>query len=175
VFAAIPGAVAAPTAGLHFTPELLSRLSRQGVGSALVTLHVGPGTFKSVSAENIEDHRVDAERYEVTADTAALINATRPAGGRIVAVGTTSVRTIETLADDHGVITAGAGRSALFLYPPYRFKSVDFLLTNFHLPRSSLLMLVCAFAGTGLIRQAYAEAIAMRYRFYSYGDCMLIV
>jgi len=174
VYAAAPGAVAAPTAGLHFTPDLFAQLAQRGVERAMVTLHVGPGTFKPVSVDTIEEHRVDAERYEVTAAAAGLINAARPAGGRIVAVGTTSVRTLETLADERGTITAGTGRSALFLYPPYHFKAVDLLLTNFHLPRSSLLMLVSAFAGIELVRRAYAEAIAMRYRFYSYGDCMLI-
>jgi S-adenosylmethionine:tRNA ribosyltransferase-isomerase len=181
VYARNPGAVAAPTAGLHFTESLLMTLERQGVRRAAVTLHVGPGTFKPVTVAAVEQHRMDAERYTVPEVTARLIRATRAAQGRIVAVGSTVVRTLETVAADHdsvaehGMVTASQGRSELFIYPPYRFRVVDALLTNFHLPSSSLLMMVSALAGRELILRAYAEAIRERYRFYSYGDCMLIL
>lgn len=181
VYARVPGAVAAPTAGLHFTEALLTTLEQQGVRHATVTLHVGPGTFKPVIVAEVEQHHMDAERYTVPEATARLIRATRGARGRIVAVGSTVVRTLETVAAAHGAVTAhGAvvasqGRSDLFIYPPYTFRVVDALLTNFHLPSSSLLMMVSALAGRELILRAYAEAIRERYRFYSYGDCMLIV
>ncbi|MFH1969969.1 MAG: tRNA preQ1(34) S-adenosylmethionine ribosyltransferase-isomerase QueA [Verrucomicrobiota bacterium] len=181
VYARNPGAVAAPTAGLHFTDALLTTLEERGVHRAAVTLHVGPGTFKPVTVAEVEQHRVDAERYTVPEVTARLIRATREAKGRIVAVGSTVVRTLETVAADHesvvdhGVVVASQGRSDLFIYPPYKFRVVDVLLTNFHLPTSSLLMMVSALAGRDLILRAYAEAIRERYRFYSYGDCMLIL
>ncbi|MFH1477669.1 MAG: tRNA preQ1(34) S-adenosylmethionine ribosyltransferase-isomerase QueA [Verrucomicrobiota bacterium] len=175
VYARNPGAVAAPTAGLHFTEALLTKLKQQGVRHAAVTLHVGPGTFKPVTVAEVERHRMDAERYIVPEDTARLICATRAAKGRIVAVGSTVVRALETVAAEHGAVVAAQGRSDLFIYPPYEFRVVDALLTNFHLPCSSLLMMVSAFAGRALILSAYAEAIRERYRFYSYGDCMLIV
>ncbi len=175
VYARCPGAVAAPTAGLHFTAELLSALERQGVRRSAVTLHVGPGTFKPVTVAEVERHRMDAERYTVPEVTAQLIRETRRAKGRVVAVGSTVVRTLETVAAEHGGVTAAQGRSALFIYPPYEFQVVDAMLTNFHLPASSLLMMVSALAGRELILRAYAEAIRERYRFYSYGDCMLIV
>ena len=175
VYACNPGAVAAPTAGLHFTEALLATLEQRGVRHAAVTLHVGPGTFKPVTASEVEQHRVDAERYTVPEVTARLIRETRAAKGRIVAVGSTVVRTLETVAAASGTVVAAQGRSDLFIYPPYRFRVVDALLTNFHLPASSLLMMVCALAGRELILRAYAEAIRERYRFYSYGDCMLIV
>jgi S-adenosylmethionine:tRNA ribosyltransferase-isomerase len=175
IYAREAGAIAAPTAGLHLTEELLARLERQGVRRAELTLHVGVGTFKPVAAEDISEHVMESERYTVPAATAEAINGTRAAGGRIVAVGSTTVRTLETVADAQGRIASGAGRSALFIYPPYRFRAVDALLTNFHLPRSTLLMLVSAFAGMELIRRAYQEAIRQQYRFYSYGDCMFIV
>jgi len=181
VYARNPGAVAAPTAGLHFTEALLTTLEQQGVRRAAVTLHVGPGTFKPVTVAEVEQHRMDAERYTLPEETARLIHETQSTKGRIVAVGSTVVRTLETVAKEHGAITAhGAvvasqGRSGLFIYPPYKFRVVDALLTNFHLPSSSLLMMVSALAGRELILRAYAEAIRERYRFYSYGDCMLIV
>jgi len=175
VYARNPGAVAAPTAGLHFTEALLTSLEQCGVRRAAVTLHVGPGTFKPVTVAEVEQHRVDAERYTVPEVTARLIRATRAAKGRIVAVGSTVVRTLETVAAQQGTLTASQGRSDLFIYPPYRFRVVDALLTNFHLPCSSLLMMVSALAGRELILEAYAEAIRERYRFYSYGDCMLIL
>jgi S-adenosylmethionine:tRNA ribosyltransferase-isomerase len=174
VFAREPGAVAAPTAGLHFTPEVLQTLAVRGVPHAFVTLHVGIGTFRPVTTDRIEDHHMEAERYVVPPETADRINRTRAAGGRIVAVGSTCVRTLETAADSNGIVSAGEGRTSLFIRPPYRFRAVDALLTNFHLPRSTLLMMVCAFGGTDLIRCAYRDAVESGYRFYSYGDCMLV-
>lgn len=175
VYARVPGAVAAPTAGLHFTADLLKTLEQRGIRQATVTLHVGPGTFQPVTSAVIEDHRLEPERYRLPAETARRINETRAQGGRIVAVGSTVVRTLETVAVEHGGIVPAEGRSALFIHPPYTFKVVDVLLTNFHLPRSTLLMMVSAWAGPDLIRRAYQTAIAERYRFYSYGDAMLIV
>lgn len=174
VFARQPGAVAAPTAGLHFTDELLAELAARGIRNAKITLHVGPGTFRPVTCVNIEDHRMDAERFVVPAEAAAAINATRRNGGRVVAVGSTVVRTLETAAAG-GAVAAGAGRSALFITPPYRFQAVDAMLTNFHLPASTLMMMVSALAGLERIKQAYALAVREHYRFYSYGDCMLII
>ena len=169
VFARTPGAIAAPTAGLHFTERLLEEIAAAGIGIARVTLHVGIGTFKPVSAERIEDHRMDRERYEVGEETAEAIRRTRESGGRIVAVGTTVVRTLESSAG-----TAGSGSTELFITPGFRFRVVDVLLTNFHLPRSTLLMLVSAFAGRERVLAAYEEAIREGYRFYSYGDAMLV-
>jgi len=171
IYARHPGAVAAPTAGLHFTNELFERLQAQGVERSSITLHVGPGTFRPVSTECVEDHRMESERYEVSPSAAAAISACK---GRRVAVGSTCVRTLETVAARHGDAVADAGRSELFIYPPYDFKLVDAMLTNFHLPRSTLLMMVCAFGGTELMLEAYRIAVEERYRFYSYGDCMLI-
>ena len=175
VYARHPGAVAAPTAGLHFTEALLTTLEQQGIRHAAVTLHVGPGTFKPVTVAEVEQHRMDAERYTVPEVTARLIRETREAKGRIVAVGSTVVRTLETVAAARGAVVASQGRSDLFIYPPYKFRVVDALLTNFHLPSSSLLMMVSALASRELILRAYAEAIRERYRFYRYGDCMLVV
>ncbi len=175
VYARVPGAVAAPTAGLHFTRALLEQLRTRGVEQATVTLHVGPGTFKPVAVEDLDAHTMESERYEVTSSSSSRINAARAAGGRIVAVGSTSVRTLETVADAHGRVHAGQGRSAIFIRPPYRFKAVDAMLTNFHLPRSTLFMMVCALAGYDATLAAYREAVRERYRFYSYGDCMLLV
>jgi S-adenosylmethionine:tRNA ribosyltransferase-isomerase len=172
VFATHPGAVAAPTAGLHFTPEILDRLATRGVETARVTLHVGIGTFKPVTAELVHEHVMDEERYEVPEATAAAIAETRRQGGRIVAVGTTTVRTLESAADEGGTVHAGAGRTGLFIVPGYHFRAVDALLTNFHLPRSTLLMMVSAFAGRERVLAAYEEAVAEGYRFYSYGDAM---
>ena len=175
VYAATPGAVAAPTAGLHFTPELLAALEARGVAVARLTLHVGLGTFRPVTAERVEEHRMHGEYYRVSEEAAALINGRRAAGGRVLAVGTTVARTLETVADQQGRVHPGEGWSEIFLYPGCRFRAVDMLLTNFHLPRSTLLMLVSAFAGRELVLAAYAAAVAERYRFYSYGDCMLVL
>ncbi len=175
VYAREPGAVAAPTAGLHFDEDMLEGLAACDVEIARITLHVNAGTFRPVRVENIEEHNMEAERYQVTAEAAQAINACRAEGGRIVAVGTTVVRTLETLANDSGQIAAGSGETNLFIYPGYQFRAVDMLLTNFHLPRSTLLMLVSAFAGREQVLAAYQEAVARRYRFYSYGDCMLII
>lgn len=174
VYAGAPGSVAAPTAGLHFTPEILAAIEARGATIAKVTLHVGPGTFRPVSGDDIEAHRMDAEAYWVPEQTAALINRREARGGRVWAVGTTAMRTLESVANDDGTIRAGAGWTTLFIKPGYQFKVVDALLTNFHLPRSTLLMLVCAFAGTGATLAAYREAVARRFRFYSYGDAMVI-
>lgn len=175
VYARVPGAVAAPTAGLHLTPGLLDQLMAQGINRAMVTLHVGMGTFKQVTAEDVTEHKMEPERFSVPEETAAAINRTRAAGGRIVAVGSTSVRTLEHSADETGLVRAGEGRTGIFIHSPYQFRVVDVLLTNFHLPRSTLVMMVSALAGQALIRRAYDEAIRERYRFYSYGDCMLIL
>lgn len=174
VYANHPGAVAAPTAGLHFTPELLAQLAQQGVARAALTLHVGWGTFQPLRTETIEQHRMTQEFYCVTAPAADLIARTRAAGGRVVAVGTTATRTLETLGQPAGSVQAGSGWSNLFIYPGYRFQVVNALVTNFHLPRSTLFLLVCAFAGRELMLEAYRLAIASGYRFYSYGDAMLI-
>ncbi len=175
VYARVPGAVAAPTAGLHLTDSLLTQLDGQGISHTSVTLHVGMGTFKPVKAEAVADHLMESERYEVSPETAERVSRAKTAGGRVVAVGSTSVRTLETAAGDGGRLEPGSGRTRIFIYPPYQFKVVDAMLTNFHLPRSTLIMMVSALAGSELIRRAYAEAIRERYRFYSYGDCMLIV
>jgi len=174
IFAANDGAVAAPTAGLHFTPALLAALTARGVRRATVTLHVGAGTFLPVRGNDIASHRIHAEYGEITAAAAQSINQTRAAGGRIVAVGTTSVRLLETAVDASGQIGPFAGDTELFIVPGFRFRAVDLLMTNFHLPRSTLFMLVCAFAGTRRMRDAYAHAIATNYRFYSYGDACLL-
>jgi len=176
VYARERGAVAAPTAGLHFTPALLATLQQQGVPHAFVTLHVGPGTFQPVLTENLDGHRMESERYAIPETTAAAVDACRQRGGRVVAVGSTSVRTLESVAAAHnGRIVASRGRTEIFIRPPYPFCAVDALLTNFHLPRSTLLAMVSAFAGREQILAAYREAVARRYRFFSYGDCMLIV
>jgi S-adenosylmethionine:tRNA ribosyltransferase-isomerase len=175
IYAAHDGSVAAPTAGLHFTPDLLARLHAKGVVTAELDLHIGPGTFKPVEVEELTRHPLHAEAYAVDERAATLINARRAAGGRVWAVGTTVVRTLEACADADGRIRAGSGETDLFIYPPYRFRAVDCLLTNFHLPRSTLLMLVCAFAGYEPVMQAYRAALEQGYRFYSYGDAMAIV
>jgi S-adenosylmethionine:tRNA ribosyltransferase-isomerase len=174
VYATRPGAVAAPTAGLHFTEELLSDLSTRGVAVHRVTLHVGPGTFRPVRAERLAEHRVEAERYEVPVTTAAAIDRARERGGRVVAVGTTTVRALETAARPDGTVVPGAGWTDLTIVPGHEFRAVDALLTNFHLPRSSLLLLVSAFAGRERVLAAYAHAVQAGYRFYSYGDAMLL-
>jgi len=173
-FAKELGSVAAPTAGLHLSERLLSRLAEAGVGRADVTLHVGPGTFRPVRPEDVAKHRLHAEAFELGAETAARIAATREAGGRVVAVGTTSARVLESCAAADGGVSAQRGETELFLAPGDPFRVVDALLTNFHLPRSSLLLLVAAFAGRTAVLDAYAEAVREDYRFYSYGDAMLI-
>jgi S-adenosylmethionine:tRNA ribosyltransferase-isomerase len=175
VYARDPGSVAAPTAGLHFTPELLSGIEARGVGVARVSLHVGPGTFRPVEVEDVRDHHLHSEQWSIPAETARAIGETRDRGGKIWAVGTTVVRTLEGAADVHGEIQAGSGETELFIRPEFRFQVVDALITNFHLPRSTLLMLVAAFAGYELTMRAYAEAKASGYRFYSYGDAMVII
>lgn len=175
VYARVPGAVAAPTAGLHFTEELLRSAQTKGVKIARVTLHVGLGTFRPVDVDDPERHEMDEERYEVDDAAARSINAARSAGGRIVAVGTTSVRVLESTADERGVVHPGGGSTRLFIRPPYTFRAVDALVTNFHLPRSTLLMLVSALAGREEVLAAYREAVELGYRFYSYGDAMLIL
>lgn len=175
VYAGAPGAVAAPTAGLHFTSTLLERLQQQGVAVAQVTLHVGLGTFQPVRVERVQEHRIHRERYVISEATAAAIAVTRERGGRVIAIGTTACRTLEYAADQSGLIRAGAGEADIFIYPGYRFKVVDALLTNFHLPESTLLMLVAAFSGQAFVLRAYREAVQREFRFYSYGDAMLIV
>ncbi|TKS61379.1 MAG: tRNA preQ1(34) S-adenosylmethionine ribosyltransferase-isomerase QueA [Nitrospira sp.] len=175
VFAKSEGAIAAPTAGLHFTPELLSRLDASAIRMAMVTLHVGPGTFMPVVTERIEDHRMGEEVFEVGEETVKAIGQTKHAGRRVVAVGTTVVRSLETAAREKGRVVPTSGGSRLFITPGFQFNVVDALMTNFHLPRTTLLMLVSAFAGVGMVRRAYEEAIRERYRFYSYGDAMLIL
>lgn len=175
VYAARPGAIAAPTAGFHFTPELFAQLSAQGIGRALLTLHVGPGTFQPVRDHEIENHRMEGERYALDAAVAAQINSAKQAGGRIVAVGSTSTRALEWIAQQRGQVVADEGIARLYLRPGDRFNVIDAMITNFHLPGSTPLILVAAFAGLELIRRAYLEAIERRYRFYSYGDAMLIL
>lgn len=175
VYARERGSVAAPTAGLHFTPALLQALEDRGVRIVRLVLHVGVGTFRPVETEDPAAHRMHSERYEVSAAAADALNATRAAGGAIWAVGTTVVRTLESVATDDGVVHAGGGWTDIFIRPPYRFKAVDHLVTNFHLPRSTLLMLVSAFGGYERVMRAYHEAIERGYRFYSYGDAMLLV
>ncbi len=181
VYARDPGSVAAPTAGLHFTEAILAALRAQGVETTRVTLHVGPGTFAPVKADEVEQHIMHEERYEISAATVQAITDARARGGRVIAVGTTSLRTLESAAQADGTIVAGPGRTRLFVYPPYPFKVANALLTNFHLPRSSLLMLVSAFAAPGkmqgreLVLGAYAEAVRQEYRFFSYGDAMLLI
>ncbi len=175
VYAREEGSVAAPTAGLHFTTELIHRIRGLGVLVHRVTLHVGPGTFQPVRVDDISRHRMEPEQYAIPEDTARAIKAARIEGRRVIAVGTTSVRALEHAADQDGAVRAGAAEADLFITPGYRFRVVDVLLTNFHLPRSTLLMLVSAFAGLEVIQQTYTEAIAQRYRFYSFGDAMLIL
>jgi S-adenosylmethionine:tRNA ribosyltransferase-isomerase len=175
VYARQPGAVAAPTAGLHFSTGLLREITETGIEIATVTLHVGLGTFKPVTADRIEDHRMERERWEVPGATAEAIRRARERGGRVVAVGTTVVRTLESAAvGEEGAVSPGSGSTGLFITPGYRFRVVDLLLTNFHLPRSTLLMLVSSFAGRERVLAAYKEAIREGYRFYSYGDAMLV-
>lgn len=175
VYAEKEGAVAAPTAGLHFTPALLEAVRRRGVGVVFLTLHVGLGTFRAVETENISTHRMEPECYEIRADAAKAINDARARGGRIVVIGTTGVRTLESVVGDDGRVQAASGRTDLFITPGFRFRVTDALVTNFHLPRTTLLMLVSALAGRERILAAYEEAIRNEYRFYSFGDAMLIL
>lgn len=171
VYASEPGAAAAPTAGLHFTPDIFAALKQQGINTAELTLHVGLGTFRPVSAELITDHEMHHERYDVSEEAARHISEAKQKGGRIVAVGSTSVRTLESLPQ----IKASSGSTNIFIYPPYDFKNVDAILTNFHLPKSTLLMMMSAFAGRERMLKAYETAVREKYRFFSYGDCMLIL
>jgi S-adenosylmethionine:tRNA ribosyltransferase-isomerase len=175
VYAVNPGAVAAPTAGFHFTPELFAKLEAKGVERALLTLHVGPGTFQPVREAKIESHRMEGERYVLHADAAEKIRRAKASGRRVVAVGSTSTRTLEWVARQKGAIIADEGIARLFLHPGDQFRAIDALITNFHLPGSTPLILVAAFAGLDLVRRAYREAIERKYRFYSYGDAMLIL
>ncbi len=174
IYAKHRGSVAAPTAGFHFTERVFAALRERGVQIVELTLHVGYGTFKPVRVEQVEQHRMDVEQFVISAETAQTINRARQSGRPIIAVGTTTVRALESAADAEGFVSAGSGWTDLFIYPGYRFKVVDGLVTNFHLPRSTLLMLVCAFAGREHVLRAYEHAIAQRYRFYSYGDAMFI-
>lgn len=175
VYSRVPGSAAAPTAGLHFTEELLDRLREKGIIITAITLHVGLGTFRPVKTENIEDHVMHAEYCEISQEAADTINAARAAGGRIIAVGTTSCRTLESRAEEDGTVRPYAGFTNCFIYPGYQFKCIDGLITNFHLPESTLIMLVSALAGRENILRAYAEAVEKRYRFFSFGDAMLII
>jgi len=181
VYAQPPGSVAAPTAGLHFTESLLAEIQARGVQICFVTLHVGLGTFAPVKAETLSEHKMHEERYELSEKSARVINEAKREGRRVIAVGTTSMRVLESVAEEHGTMAAGLGRTRIFIYPPRDFKIVNALLTNFHLPCSTLLMLVSAFAAPGetrgreLVLSAYAEAIRERYRFFSYGDAMLLL
>jgi S-adenosylmethionine:tRNA ribosyltransferase-isomerase len=175
IFATTRGSIAAPTAGLHFTPQLLDQLRARGVGVATVTLHVGYGTFQPVRVERVDEHRVEAEKFEISDDTAGAVNLALDQGRRVIAVGTTTTRTLESVARTHGGrLAAGKGIADLFIYPGFEFRVLSGLLTNFHLPKSSLLMLVSAFGGRDPVLAAYREAVAAGYRFYSYGDAMLI-
>ena len=175
VYAKHDGSAAAPTAGLHFTPELLEAIKAKGVNIAHVTLHVGLGTFRPVKVEDVTNHHMHSEFYIVEEDQAKLINETKQRGGKIVSVGTTSCRTLESATDDQGILQAGSGWTDIFIYPGYKFKMIDRLITNFHLPESTLLMLVSALAGKDKIMAAYEEAVKERYRFFSFGDAMIIM
>lgn len=175
VYAKYEGSAAAPTAGLHFTKELLKEIEDSGVRIARVTLHVGLGTFRPVKVENVLEHHMHSEYYHVSKEAADIINDTRRNGGRVISVGTTSTRTLESVAQDDGTIVPGSGNTEIFIYPGYKFKAIDCLITNFHLPESTLLMLVSALAGKDHILAAYEEAVKERYRFFSFGDAMFIV
>jgi S-adenosylmethionine:tRNA ribosyltransferase-isomerase len=174
VYAAVPGAVAAPTAGLHFTSELLAKLKGKGINTAQLTLHTGLGTFLPVRVEQVEDHRIHSERYSIPTATAEAVNMAKRRGNRVIAVGTTTARTLEYSADPEGYVSPGDGEADIFIYPGYRFKVVDALITNFHLPESTLIMLVSALAGREQTMAAYGEAVRRSFRFYSYGDAMMI-
>jgi S-adenosylmethionine:tRNA ribosyltransferase-isomerase len=174
VIAREPGAVAAPTAGLHFTHELLARLESNGIETAFLTLHTGLGTFQPVRVAHVEEHQIHTERYVIPSKTAEAVNRTKAAGGRVIAVGTTSARTLEYSAQQFGHVVTGSGEADIYIYPGYRFKVIDALITNFHLPESTLLMLVSALAGREFVLEAYREAVSRGFRFYSYGDAMFI-
>lgn len=174
VYAKIEGSAAAPTAGLHFTNELLEQIKEKGVKVVSVTLHVGLGTFRPVQVENILDHKMHSEYYEVSEETAKILNETKANGGRIISVGTTSTRTLESVTDENGIVHAGSGETQIFIYPGYKFKAIDGLITNFHLPKSTLIMLVSALAGRKNVLNAYKEAVEKKYRFFSFGDAMFI-
>ncbi len=175
VYAKYEGSAAAPTAGLHFTPELLGQIEEKGVRLAYVTLHVGLGTFRPVKEENVLDHHMHTEFYQISAEAADIINSTKAAGGRVICVGTTSCRTIESAADESGRVHEGSSDTDIFIYPGYKFKVLDSLITNFHLPESTLIMLVSALAGRENVLNAYEEAVKEKYRFFSFGDAMMIV
>lgn len=175
VYAKAEGSAAAPTAGLHFTEELLEEIKNMGVHLAFITLHVGLGTFRPVNTERVEDHEMHAEFYQMTEETAKLLNKVKENGGRIISVGTTSTRTLETIMNKYGEFRETSGWTDIFIYPPYEYKAIDGLVTNFHLPKSTLIMLVSALAGRENIMQAYREAVEERYRFFSFGDAMLII
>src|SRR5215510_6968986 len=175
IYAKERGAIAAPTAGLHFTSRIFDELRSRKIGIAEITHHVGYATFQPVRVERVEDHHLDSEHYRISEDAARSINFTKRAGNRVMAIGTTTVRALESAIESNSVIRPGRGKTELFIYPGYQFRAIDALLTNFHLPQSSLLMLVSAFAGRDLIMNAYRHAVAQKYRFYSYGDCMLII
>ena len=175
VYAKNDGSAAAPTAGLHFTKELMKQVEEKEVKIAHVTLHVGLGTFRPVKVDDVESHHMHSEFYMVEEDQAKLINDTKKNGGRVISVGTTSCRTLESATDENGILHAGSGWTEIFIYPGYRFKMIDGLITNFHLPESTLLMLVSALAGKEYIMAAYEEAVKERYRFFSFGDAMLIL
>ena len=174
VYSRHTGSAAAPTAGLHFTPELLEQIEAKGVHIAYVTLHVGLGTFRPVKVDDVENHKMHSEFYTITADTARIINEARQNGGRVISVGTTSTRVLETVASADGTVSEASGWTDIFIYPPYRFKCVNCLITNFHLPESTLLMLVSAISSKEIIMKAYAEAVKEKYRFFSFGDAMFI-
>jgi S-adenosylmethionine:tRNA ribosyltransferase-isomerase len=175
VYAAHDGSVAAPTAGLHFTTELLAQIHERGISVTALDLHVGPGTFKPVETEALAAHTMHPEAYEISEDAASWVNSVKSVGGGVWGVGTTVVRALESAVDPQGQVRAGTGETSLFIHPPYEFKVVDHLITNFHLPRSTLLMLVCAFGGYERVMNAYPEAVKQGYRFYSYGDAMAII
>ena len=174
VYARLDGSAAAPTAGLHFTPELMTKVREKGIEIVPVLLHVGLGTFRPVKEEDVDKHLMHSEYYEVSAEAAQKINSARERGGRLLCIGTTSMRTIETVANDDGIIHPGSGMTSIFIKPGVKIKAVDMLLTNFHLPESTLLMLVSAVMGRENALEAYADAVSKKYRFFSFGDCMLI-
>lgn len=174
VYSKVEGSCAAPTAGLHFTPGLLEEIEKKGVNICFVTLHVGIGTFRPVNVEDVLQHEMHSEWYEVSKQTADIINETKKKGNRVIAVGTTTTRTLESCADDNGIVNKSSGDTNIFIYPPYKFKVIDALITNFHLPKSTLIMLVSAFATKDFVLNAYKEAIEKKYRFFSFGDAMFI-
>jgi len=175
IFAERDGSIAAPTAGLHFTHSLLQSLQEKGVRTAKITLHIGIGTFIPIKTPTVEDHRMEAEWIEISEDTAKEIEETKTRGGKVIAIGTTTTRALESFSDEIGGVRAGKGMTSLFIHPPYRFRVIDGLITNFHLPQSTLIMLVSAFAGRDLLMEAYRQAVNRKYQFYSYGDAMLIL